>query len=87
MSWQEDEPCHTLFSVEEDKIVVYAKETTSIYITKDLTEDAGSSLVYEGVDSDGAECSVFVAKTEDGKSCMFITYAHAAVMFWFAKEE
>ena len=87
IKWEELENCHTLFSVEEDRLVVYANETTTIYITGNLTEDADKALIYEGVDSDGGDCTLYISKTEEGNSFMIIRYTYAAVMFWFNKEK
>ena len=87
VEWEEGQNCHTLFSVEGDRMVVYAKETTTIYITGDLTQDADNALIYEGVDDDGGDCTLFFSKTDDGHSFVVIRYDFGAIMFLFEVEQ
>jgi hypothetical protein len=87
VEWQEGESCRTLFSVEGDRMVVYAKETTTIYITGNLTQDEERALIYEGVDDDGGDCTLFFSKTDDGHSFVVIRYSVGAIMFLFETEQ
>lgn len=87
VKWDEFENCHTLFSVEDDRITFYAKETTTIYITGNLTENASKALIYEGVDNDGGDCTIYISTTEEEELFMIIRYTYAAVMFWFTQEK
>jgi hypothetical protein len=87
VQWEDGESCRTLFSVEDDRMVVYARETTTIFITGELTEDPDKALIYEAVDDDGGDCTLFFSKTEDGHSFVVIRYSVGAIMFLFETEQ
>jgi len=87
VQWEDGESCRTLFSVEDDRMIVYARETTTIFITGELTEDPDKALIYEAVDDDGGDCTLFFSKTEDGHSFVVIRYSIGAIMFLFESEQ
>jgi hypothetical protein len=87
VQWEDGESCRTLFSVEDDRMIVYARETTTIFITGELTEDPDKALIYEAVDDDGGDCTLFFSKTEDGHSFVVIRYSVGAIMFLFETEQ
>ena len=87
VEWGDPEDAHTLFKVENDVITIYANETIDIHITKNIGEDDSESLIYECVDSDGGDCTLFISKTEEGANFMILRYTFAAVLFFFNTEQ
>lgn len=85
--WEQPEDSHTLIKVEDAYLTIYANETTVIYITKELTEDKEVALVYEAVDDDGGDCTLFLSKTEQGNTYIMLKYTFAVVLFFIEKEQ
>lgn len=86
IEWDDPEPSNTLISVEDSHVMIYAKETTTIYITKTI-EESGESLIYEAVDDDGSDLIMLFSKTDDGENYMVLRYSFAAVWFFFEREK
>jgi outer membrane lipoprotein-sorting protein len=86
IEWDDPEQSNTLISVEDSHVMIYAKETTTIYITKTI-EESGESLIYEAVDDDGSDLIMLFSKTDDGENYMVLRYTFAAVWFFFEREK
>ena len=52
-----------------------------------LNENEERALIYEGVDDDGGDCTLFFSKTDDGHSFVVIRYDFGAIMFLFEVEQ
>lgn len=85
--WEKPQDSNTLIKVENEHLTIYANETTVIYITKELTQDKEVALVYEAVDDDGGDCTLFLSKTEEGNTYIMLKYTFAVVLFFIEKEQ
>lgn len=87
LEWGDPEASNTLISVEGDKISVYAKQTTTIFITKDISVEGENSLMYEGIDDEGGDVLLLFSKTDEGANYFVIKYTYAAVLFFIRSEQ